>query len=177
MEHRPGFTGWITRAAARHPWRTLGLWVLLVVAAFGASGTMNVSANTETAGTEATTASDLIKERLREHTPPEEFIVVESASTTSDDAAFSGFVDSLVGDLRALDEVDSVASYRDGAEGLVSEDGHVALIAATLTGAEEDAADTAKPLVSVVEEADGTEGFRVTTVGFGSVEGEISTLL
>jgi len=177
MEHRPGFTGWITRAAARHPWRTLGLWVVLVVAAFGASGTMNVSSNTETAGTEATTASDLIKKRLREHTPPEEFIVVESASSTSDDAAFSGFVDSLVGDLRALDEVDSVASYRDGAEGLVSEDGHVALIAATLTGAEEDAADTAEPLVGVVEKVDGTEGFRVTTVGFGSVEGEISTLL
>jgi RND superfamily putative drug exporter len=177
MEHRPGFTGWIARAAARHPWRTLGLWVVLLVAAFGASGTMNVSSNTETAGTEATTASDLIKERLREHTPPEEFLIVESQTATADEAAFSGFVDSLVSDLRALEDVDSVVSYRDGAEGLVSDDGHVALITTTLTGAEEDAADTAKPLVGVVKEADGTEGFRVTTVGFGSVEGEISTLL
>ena len=177
MEHRPGFTGWIARAAARHPWRTLGLWVVLLVAAFGASGTMNVSSNTETAGTEATTASDLIKERLREHTPPEEFMVVESQTATADEAAFSGFVDSLVSDLRALEEVDSVVSYRDGAEGLVSDDGHVALITAKLTGAEADAADTAAPLVGVVEKVDGTEGFRVTTVGFGSVEGKINTLL
>src|SRR3990172_6381063 len=177
MEHRPGFTGWITRAAARHPWRTLGLWVLLVVAAFGASGAMNISSETATAGTEATRAKDLIRERLRQETPPEEFLIVESQTATADQAAFSHFVDSLVSDLRALEEVDSVVSYRDGAEGLVSEDGHVALVAATLTGAEEDAADTAKPLVGVVEDADGTEGFRVTTVGFGSVEGEINTLL
>ena len=62
MEHRLGFTGWVTRAAARHPWRTLGLWVLLVVAAFGASGAMNVSSEAATAGTEATTAKNLIKE-------------------------------------------------------------------------------------------------------------------
>jgi RND superfamily putative drug exporter len=48
---------------------------------------------------------------------------------------------------------------------------------ATLTGDEQDAAETAQPLVDVVEAVDGTDGFRVTTVGFGSVEGEISTLL
>jgi len=175
--HHAGFTGRITRTAALHPWRTLGLWVLLVVAAFGASGAMNVSSEAATAGTEATTAKNLIKERLREATPPEEFIIVESQTATTDEVAFSGFVDSLVSDLRALDEVDAVVSYRDGAEGLVSGDRHVALVTATLTGAEEDAADTTERLVGVVEDADGTGGFRVTTVGFGSVEGEITSLL
>jgi RND superfamily putative drug exporter len=177
MDHRPGFTGRITGAAARHPWRTLGLWVVLVVAAYGASGTMALTSDPATAGTEATKAADLIDDRLREETPPEEFLIVESETATADDAAFSAFVDSLVSDLRALEGVDSVTSYRDGAEGLVSDDGHVALIMTTLTGDEEDAADTAEPLVDVVEEVDGTEGFRVTTVGFGSVGGEISALL
>ncbi len=177
MDHRPGFTGQITRAAARHPWRTLGLWLVLLVAAFGASSTMDLASVTATVGTEATKAMDLIDDRLREETPPEEFLIVESQTATADEAAFSGFVDSLVSDLRALDEVESVTSYRDGAEGLVSDDGHVALITTTLTGDEEDAVDTAEPLVDVVEEVDGTDGFRVTTVGFGSVGGEISTLL
>ncbi len=177
MGHRPGFTGRMARAAARHPWRTIGLWVLLVVVAFAASGAMNISSETGAAGTEATTARALIKERLHAATPPEEYLVVESQTATADDAAFSSFVDSLVSRLRALKEVDSVVSYRDGAKGLVSDDGHVVLIAATLTGAEQDAADTAKPLVGVVEAMDGQEGFRVTTVGFGSVEGEINTLL
>jgi RND superfamily putative drug exporter len=138
---------------------------------------MNLASDTTTVGTEATKARDLIDERLRGEIPPEEFIIVESATVTADEAAFSGFVDSLVGDLRALEEVDSVTSYRDGAEGLVSEDGRVALIMSTLTGDEEDAVDTAKPLVDVLEAVDGTDGFRVSTVGFGSVEGEINDLL
>src|SRR5215207_6864532 len=56
MTHRPGFTGQLTRAAARHPWRTFGLWVVLLVAAFAASGTMDLAANPSTAGTEATKA-------------------------------------------------------------------------------------------------------------------------
>jgi RND superfamily putative drug exporter len=155
----------------------LGAWLVLVVAAFGASGAMNIAAQTDSADTEADRADQLIKQRLREETPPEEFIIVESAGTTADDAAFGAFVDSLVADLGSLVEVDSVASYRDGSEGLVSEDGHTALITARLTGDEEDAADTAEPLVAVVQAADGTDGFRVTTVGFGSVEGEITTLL
>jgi len=179
MDHRPGFTGRITGTAARHPWRTLGLWVVLVVAAFAASSVMDLSGETATAGTEATKALDLIDDRLRGETPPEAFVIVESQTVTTDEAAFSGFVDSLVGDLRALEEVaeGGVTSYRDGAEGLVSDDGHVALIMTTLTGDEEDAADTAEPLVDAVEEVDGTDGFRVTTVGFGSVEGEINTLI
>jgi RND superfamily putative drug exporter len=70
-----------------------------------------------------------------------------------------------------------VASYRDGTDGLVSDDGHVALIMTTLTGDERDATEIAKPVVDLVNAVDGTEGFRVTTVGFGSVEGEISTLM
>ncbi len=177
MDHNPGFTGRITRFAALHPWRTLGAWVVLVVVAFAVSGAMKASSNTATAGTEATKAEDLIEQRLRAETPPEEFIIVESATTTADDPAFAGFVDSLVADLEAVDEVESVASYRNGGEGLVSEDGHTALVTATLTGDKVDAADTAKPLVAVVDGADGSEGFRVTTVGFGSVEGEITSEL
>ena len=177
VEHNPGFTGRITRAAAKHPWRVLGAWALLVAVAFAVSGAMNASSNTETAGTEATEAKDLIRERLRAETAPEEFIVVESQTTTTDQAAFASFVDSLVRQLEALRQVDSVASYRNGSEGLVSEDRHTALVTATLTGDKEKAVDTAEPLVAVVNAVDGTEGFRVTTVGFGSVEGEINMLL
>ena len=177
MDHRLGFTGKISRAAARHPWRTLGLWVVLLVVAFGASSTMSLSSNTSTAGTEASKAEDLIDSRLRGETPPEEFIIVESPTATADEAAFGGFVDSLAAELLALDDVESVASYQDGTEGLVSDDGHSVLIVATLTGDEDNADEVVEPLVDVVRAADGTEGFRVTTVGFGSVGVEISDLL
>ena len=177
MNRRIGFTGQITRFAARHPWLTLGLWLVLLVAAFGASSTMDLTTNTSTAGTEASKATDLIDDRLRTETAPEEFIIVESATATADEAAFGGFVDSLVSEVLALDDVESVTSYRDGAEGLVSDDGHFVLIIATLTGDEDDAVDVVEPLIDVVHEVDGTDGFRVTTVGFGSVGVEISDLL
>jgi RND superfamily putative drug exporter len=172
-----GFTGRIARAAALHPWRAFGAWVALVAVAFGVSGFMNVSSQTGPAGVEATTADNMIKERLREQTAPEEFIIVESPTLTTDDPAFAAFVDTLAGDLDALEDVHSVASYRNGAEGLVSADGHTALVTAKLTGDEADASDTVVPLVDVINAADGRDGFRVTAVGFGTVGEEINTLL
>jgi RND superfamily putative drug exporter len=177
MEHRLGFTGTIAKAAARHPWRTLGLWLAVVVVAYFAAGAMQLSATPDTVGTEATKAQDLIDERLRQNTPPEEFLVVESSTLTASDAAYVRFVEAVVTKLSSLEEVGTVSSYADGAPGLVSSDGHVALIPVTLAGDEEDAADLAEPVVDVVNDADGTDGFRVTTVGFGSVEGEMSTLM
>jgi RND superfamily putative drug exporter len=138
---------------------------------------MSVASQTGPAGVEATTADDLIKERLRQQTAPEEFIIVESRTATASDQSFQAFVDSLVTDIAATTGVNSVTSYRDGAEGLVSADGRTALVTATLTGDEDDAADTAEPMVAVIDAANGTDGFRVTTVGFGSVGYEINTLL
>ena len=177
MDQRIGFTGQITRAAARHPWRTLGLWLVLLVAAFGASTTMNLNANTSPRGTESSEANDLIDERLRGETPPEEFVIVESTEATADEAAFSGFVESLVSDLRALDDVVSVASYLDGVDGLVSENGQTVLIIVTLSGDEDDADDVVGPLVDLVHAVVGTDGLRVTTVGFGSIGVEFSDVL
>ncbi len=190
-QHRPGagargttpavsglpFSGRLARAAALHPWRTLGLWVAIIALAYLSAGTMKLSASPGTAGTEATRADELIQQRLRPETAPEEFIVVESESATANDEAFGAFVDELVGGLRGLEGVSSVASYREGAEGLVSANGRTVLIPVTLTGDMADAAETAAPLIELVDEADGWGGFRVSTVGFGSVEGEMTTLL
>jgi RND superfamily putative drug exporter len=151
--------------------------VAIIALAYLSAGTMKLSASPGTAGTDATRADELIQQRLRPETAPEEFIVVESESATANDGAFGAFVDELVGGLRGLEGVSSAASYREGAEGLVSADGRTVLIPVTLTGDMADAADTAAPLIELVDEADGGRSFRVTTVGFGSVEGEMTTLL
>ncbi|MBE7520068.1 MAG: MMPL family transporter [Thermoflexaceae bacterium] len=171
------FTGRTARASARHPWRTFGLWVALLAFAYLAAGTMSLAASPGTAGSESTRARDLIDERLRQETPPEEYIIIESEAVTAGTEAFGAFVDGLVADVRGVETVRSVTSYRDGGEGLVSRDGHTVLIPVTLTGDEADAVEAAEPLVAVVNQANGTGGFRVTTVGFGSVEGEFATLL
>jgi hypothetical protein len=159
--HSLGFTGRITRAAPSTLAHSgCGRSVGGGVAAAG----VNVSHDTATAGTEATRANDLIEQRLRTQTAPEEFIIVESPSASANDPAFATFVDSLTKDLTAATGVASVNSYRGGAEGLVSQDGHTVLVTATLTGDKADATDTAEPML-VVRNANGTDGFRVTTVG------------
>jgi RND superfamily putative drug exporter len=155
----------------------LGLWAVLLVAAFAAAGTMKLAASPSTSGTEATRAKDLIDQRLRADTPPQEFIVIESQTAKADQEAYGQFVDSFVASLRSIRQVASVQDYREGAEGLVSQDGHAVLIPVTLTGDEGDAAETALPVVKLVKQADADSQFRVTTVGFGSVEGEMSDLL
>jgi RND superfamily putative drug exporter len=155
----------------------LGLWAVLLVAAFAAAGTMKLPASPSTSGTEATRAKDLIDQRLRADTPPQEFIVIESQTAKADQEAYGQFVDSFVASLRSIKQVASVQDYREGAEGLVSQDGHAVLIPVTLTGDEADAAETALPVVKLVKQADADSQFRVTTVGFGSVEGEMSDLL
>jgi RND superfamily putative drug exporter len=163
--------------SARHPWRVLGLWVVLVAVAYFAAGTMNLTAPSGSAGTEATKASDLIDQRLRHDTPPEEFIVVESPGMTAGEPGYAAFVDALVGNLRGLKEVNSVTSYRDGDQRLVSADGHIVLIPVTLIGDKVDAADNSTSLIDAVEAADADGAFRVTTVGFGSVENEMTSSL
>src|SRR5262245_41047839 len=95
---------------------------------------MTLSPAAATAGTEATTANELIKQRLRQQTAPEEFIVVESPTTTADEAPFAAFVDALVADLEGPGQAHAVMSYRNGGAGLVSKDQHIALVTAKLTG-------------------------------------------
>ncbi len=45
MRHQLPFTGRIARTAARHPWRVLGLWVVLLAVAYFAAGTMSFAAS------------------------------------------------------------------------------------------------------------------------------------
>ncbi len=171
------FTGRIARAAARHPWRVFGLWLVLIAVAYFASQSMNLTPSPSTAGTESTKAKDLIDNRLRPDTPAEEFVVFESQSATADQPAYGAAVDSFVGDARKLKQVQSVETYREGGQGLVSADGHTVLVPVRLTGDRDDAGDTAVPLVDLVKKTNGAQGFHVSTVGFGSVEGEMSSSL
>ena len=169
----------LARSAARHPWRTLGMWaVLLVVAIIADSGIADVlTEDTETAVGESSTAAQLIEERLRGPALAEEFIIVESQTATVDEAALTAIVGSLVAELRALDEVESAVSYLDGAPGLLSGDGRVAMIPVTLGGDYDDATVNAEPLIAAVAQADATQGFRVTTMGNGSINGEFIELV
>jgi RND superfamily putative drug exporter len=174
-----GFTGRIAAVAARRPWITLGVWALALTGALllaGGLGDAVTDTQELTVATDSQQAQDLIEERLTGTQPAQEFVIVESATLTSDDPAFTAALARLTAELRSVDTVAAVASPLAGLPGLVSDDGHTALVVVTLAGDPDDAMETAEPVVAVVEAANGDPALRVTTMGYGSIGGEFTTL-
>jgi RND superfamily putative drug exporter len=175
---RSGFTGRLAGAAARHPWRTLGVWVVALATAFvlaGGLGDVLTEDGDLTVVTESEQADDLIAVHFpSDEGPPREFVVVESDRTTVDDPAFESFVSDLAAGLGGLATVQAVSSYLDGTSGLTSADGTVALLLVDLVP-NGDSSDLAAPVVELTEAA-GRAGFAVSTVGNGSVNAEFNRL-
>jgi RND superfamily putative drug exporter len=177
--HVSGFTGRTARATARHPWRTVGVWVVALAAAFmlaGGLGDVLTEDGDLTVTVESEQADDLIAAHFpSDDAPPREFVLVESTGETVDEPGFRATVAALAADLGELPTVQSVVSYLDGAPGLTSEDGTVALLLVDLAGAG-DGSDLAAPVVDVVAGADAAGAYTVTTIGNGSVNAEFTEL-
>ncbi len=175
---RLGFTGRLAKRASRRPWLTLGIWAIVLVGAYFGIGKLGDVVKNDgglTIDTESQIADDLIAERLSQPSDSEgnaatgaqEFVLVESADLTIEDAAFAAYIEDLAAELRDTETVLAVTTALDGAPGLVSEDGHTALLVTTLAPGEEE--DTAEPVVAVVAAADENPAYRVATIGDGSV--------
>jgi RND superfamily putative drug exporter len=176
--YRSGLTGRLAGVSARHPWRIITAWVLILAAAvLLASGLGDrLSQDGElTVATESERADSLINAHFPSDDPPRELVLVESESTTIDDAAFAAKVGGLVDELRATENVGSAVSYLDGVPGLTSSDGTTALIAVDLAGAG-DSSDLAAPMIDAIAAADAADDVRVTTIGDGSVNAEFGQL-
>jgi len=169
-----GITERLARVSAQRPWIVVAAWVVLVaVGAFFALGIGDVLTTefTLTNNPDSVQAETLIEERLRGPERAEEFLIVQSETLTVDDAAFQERVEALVAELTALEgTVEAAISYyqvRD--EAMVSADRRKTVVPVVLTGKAAEAADNVGPVVNVVEEANGQDGFEVLTVGAGSI--------
>jgi RND superfamily putative drug exporter len=164
----------IARASARRPWIVLAIWaVLLVGGGFLATGLGDVT-TTEfkfTTRPDSVVADDLLEERLRGPRQDQEIVIVQSDDADVDAPAFRAAAERLIGDLRAETEaVESVVSYYETrAADLVSDDRHILIIPVTVIGDVGEGADNVKPIVDVVEAANGRDGFEVLTAGPGSI--------
>ncbi|MCH8911826.1 MAG: MMPL family transporter [Chloroflexi bacterium] len=166
-------TGKLANFSARRRWTVLGAWLGILVVAFMLAGSIgDVTSNSSEMDTqmESSVAMTLIDERLNVEEPSKEYVVVEFETGTADDADSKVFVSSLTADLLALEDVVGVASYLDGSEGMLSSDEKTALVVTTLSVMDDGAADIIEPLLTVIEDADALDGYRVSTVGQGSVE-------
>ncbi|HEY7538192.1 MAG TPA: MMPL family transporter, partial [Gaiellaceae bacterium] len=105
---------------------------------------------------------DLIAERFPEKASFDELVVVRSETLRTDDEAFRAKVAELASAITDTGGVASVRSYVNGDRGLVSADGHAAMIVLTLTGPGE---DHVEDVIDVVKRFDGQAGFATTITG------------
>jgi RND superfamily putative drug exporter len=108
----------LARASSRHPWRTVGIWAVILVLGFGASGVLLSSALTTdfdfSNNPEAKQAKTILdQEQLEQDVIPETFVMTGGEGAVSD-TAFQQQVNAALNDLRTLgpDVVTTVpASY------------------------------------------------------------------
>jgi len=97
----------IARASSRHPWRTVGIWAVILILGFGASGVLLSDALTTdfdfTNNPEAIQAQKLLEQKkLEQDVTPETFVMTGPQGATTD-PAFTQAVNAALNDIRGLD--------------------------------------------------------------------------
>jgi RND superfamily putative drug exporter len=157
----------LAEVATRRPGRVLAAWGVVVLVSFGLIGALLASALTSdqslTNNPESDQAQKLLDARLPEQNEVDEVIVVRSDRLTVSDPAFARRVRALVADVRGAGGVERISSYLDPrGEILVSADRHATLLSVVLADPGE---DQIEDIISVVERADGAEGFAAHMTG------------
>ena len=97
----------IARASSRHPWRTVGIWAVILILGFGASGVLLSDTLTTdfdfTNNPEAIQARDILeREQLEQDVSPETFVMTGPRGATTD-PSFAEKVNAALDDIRGLD--------------------------------------------------------------------------
>ncbi|MEZ4507162.1 MAG: MMPL family transporter [Thermomicrobiales bacterium] len=163
-------TAKISASSARHPWRTIGVWLAMLVAGAICAGIFLSGALTTEVrlldNPESNQGRDLLERRMGFETPLTETIVVTSDSLTVDDPEFKQVVDGVFTQLGTLTDLvdqdptktvnyylaaqapDAAAAAQ--AESLVSEDRSTLLIPVTLIGELDDVHDRAEEYLQAI---------------------------
>jgi RND superfamily putative drug exporter len=176
----------LARSSARHPWRILGVWlVVLVLAGISASGLGNAltTSTNFTGKPESQAGADLLKARLRGPQPATETVIVRSDTYTVDDPQFRTQVQQVASDLQAMTGiVKSVVTYylaaalhAPQADHMVSPDRHTTVIPVTFAGDFDQANKHADQYLATFKQHAGN-GFEVLTVGDLSINKEFTDI-
>jgi RND superfamily putative drug exporter len=171
----------LARGAGSHPWRTIIVWVVALIAAgLLSSQLLGDALTTDTDFTnepEAKRAATILEERLRGPNEGTEFVVVTAESTVSDPdyRAYVGELQSAIGELGPR-VVQRVGSYLTK-DGPVSETGRSTLLPVTLAAGDVSAAgENAKLLAERVRGIEAPAGFDVVIGGPATLENDYTRL-
>jgi RND superfamily putative drug exporter len=166
----------LASASARHPVRTLIVWVVALVLGFMASSALLDSALTGDAkltnSPESVRAQRLLEDRLGADTIGQ-VLILHSNSMTLDDEAFADRVNAVLDAAPDHDVVATVSPFDD--ERLVADDGHTVLVQLAFpdVGEVSDHADDLNELIAIAE----GDGVAVKPFGFISLDEEISKII
>ena len=115
-----GFLERLGRWCARHPWRTIGAWILVaVVVGMLAASAKGYSESFTIPGTESQQATDLLKERFPAQAGATAQVVLHAKSGTLTDPANTAAIDASLAKVEQLPGVTAVVSPTEaGANGL-----------------------------------------------------------
>ena len=172
----------LARASARHPWRTLLIWVVVLAGGIaGAATLLGPSLTTDfdfTNSPEAKRAEEILEEKLTGPDQVTETFIVVSDDATVQDPAFAEHVNGLLDEIANLGTgavEASPASFpppdsaqQDPLQAALgpfpSEDGHAVLFTVVLSGDIDDAAEHVPDLEAIREDATGS-GFETLILG------------
>jgi putative drug exporter of the RND superfamily len=147
----------LSMACARHPWRALGAWFVVLCLALASSAMFLGSALT-TEGEiltepESVKGFNLLEDRFPGWDDTSELVVVRAENGDVRSAGFQAEVASLRADIAAAEGVRGVGDPFDNrAEGLVSRDGAAVLLPVSI-----DDSGTADPMIGIVDVIDAVE--------------------
>ena len=167
----------VARGAARRPWTTIGVWVLVVVIALFLISSLlsdGITAEFDFNHPESKRANNLLEERLRGPKGTHEVVIVQSDTLTVDNPVYRQFVLGIFEELQALGpEIIRQKSftnyYQTDAAFLVSRDLHTTIMPFTMAGDFDEGSDNIDRVIEVVDAAKGRSEFKVLMTGQASV--------
>jgi uncharacterized membrane protein YdfJ with MMPL/SSD domain len=168
----------LATTSARHPWRTIGVWVVAVVVGVVAIVALLGGSLTTEGNPTNDPQSQRAKEALSQAFPPTagsaltDIVVVRSPRYRVDAPQFQAPVRALGSEVRRADDVESVRTYLDSRDrSLVSKDRHAAMV--QFAAGSEDGIDD---IVAAVERADAAPAFTVAVTGQNTLDRDFNEL-
>ena len=171
-----GFTERLARSCATHPWRTIGIWLTVIVVAVLSMGPLLGSGLTSESKQhgrqpDSAIALQLIEERMTGAQKMTDFVIVQSAARTVDDPVYEAYVTGLAGKIQELGPavVEGAATYyQTGDPTMVSQDKRSTLVAVVMAGDTDDALENVASLHRLVSRSGG-DGFTLAQTGQASL--------
>jgi RND superfamily putative drug exporter len=172
----------VARYSALHPWKTIGLWAVLLLAAMAVIGSLLSGALTAqysfVGKPDSQVGRDLLAQRMGMPQKANEIVVVSSSTQAATSPAFRQEVLGLQSRIAALGPgvVDSVVSpFRGGnPAAMISANGHTAIIPIVMAGDVVRAGKNIDKVHAIVHGANGASGFQTLITGTASINSDFS---